>query len=63
MFEIFSTMCCFFRYNRRGENWVISREIHKNNNSTWSVNGRPATMKSVYNIASFSNILIIYFNF
>ncbi|XP_078313053.1 structural maintenance of chromosomes protein 5-like [Crassostrea virginica] len=45
-------------YNRRGENWVISREIHKNNNSTWSVNGRPATMKSVDELVANLNIQV-----
>ncbi|KAK6178810.1 hypothetical protein SNE40_011310 [Patella caerulea] len=34
-------------FNSKGDNYVIKREIHKNNTSTWNVNGRQATQKAV----------------
>ena len=36
-----------FSHNSDGDNWKISREIHKDNTSKWSVNGRPSTQKAV----------------
>lgn len=45
-------------YNKNGENWIILREIQKNNNSSWSVNGRSATMKSVDELVANLNIQV-----
>ena len=36
-----------YRYNNDGDNWKITREIHKDNTSKWSVNNRPSTQKAV----------------
>ncbi|XP_061164858.1 structural maintenance of chromosomes protein 5-like [Saccostrea echinata] len=45
-------------YNSNGENWIILREIQKNNTSSWSVNGRTATMKSVDELVARLNIQV-----
>uniref|UniRef100_K1QNC5 Structural maintenance of chromosomes protein 5 n=1 Tax=Magallana gigas TaxID=29159 RepID=K1QNC5_MAGGI len=45
-------------YNKNGENWIILREIQKNNNSSWTVNGRSATMKSVDELVANLNIQV-----
>ena len=37
----------YFRHNNDGANKTISREIHKNNTSKWSINGRNANQKVV----------------
>lgn len=35
------------RFNEDGENYIIHREINKNNKSEWTINGRPATHRAV----------------
>ncbi|ESP05608.1 hypothetical protein LOTGIDRAFT_102434, partial [Lottia gigantea] len=39
-------------FNASGDNYIIKREIHKNNSSTWKVNGRPSTQKAVEETAA-----------
>ena len=41
------SMILYFRHNTDGDNWIICREINKDNTSKWSVNKRHATQKSV----------------
>lgn len=45
-------------YNEDGENYIIHREIHKNNKSDWTINGRPATHRSVDELVAQKNIQV-----
>ncbi|XP_041363245.1 structural maintenance of chromosomes protein 5-like [Gigantopelta aegis] len=45
-------------HNPNGDNWFVQREISKNNQSTWTVNKRPATQKAVEEMAARLNIQV-----
>ncbi|OWF46168.1 Structural maintenance of chromosomes protein 5 [Mizuhopecten yessoensis] len=45
-------------FNTDGDNYVIVREIHRNNQSQWNVNGRGATLKAVEELVMSKNIQV-----
>ncbi|XP_069138158.1 structural maintenance of chromosomes protein 5-like [Argopecten irradians] len=45
-------------YNSDGDNYKIVREIHRNNQSQWSVNGRGAPLKAVEELVTSKNIQV-----
>lgn len=45
-------------FNEDGDNYIIHREIHKDNKSVWTINGRPATHRSVDDLVAQKNIQV-----
>ncbi|XP_063435345.1 structural maintenance of chromosomes protein 5-like [Mytilus trossulus] len=45
-------------FNEDGENYIIHREINKNNKSEWTINGRPATHRAVDELVAQKNIQV-----